>query len=358
MKLSADLPVGVTALLFEAARRRRLVEAPLVSRLEAAGYSEVILPVVDYVAPYEAFLTAASRGELYRFLDRDGELLALRADFTPMLARLLAPRLGSLDLPLRLHYRGDVVRYHEERAGRRREFYQLGAELIGAEPAVAEREVLRLFLALLSTAGAGPVQVVLGFAGALDHLLLSGARRAGDAEAARLAAAVARRERAVARAGGVPGAVGAVLAEIVERGVPSDPQALGAEPARRLIALAALRDELAAELPGARLTIDLAEFAQQALDPGLLAQVGDRAYYDGLVFRAYVGARALPVGGGGRYDRLFRGLGAETTAVGFSLGLDRLIEALPREVPKREGERRPEGAAIAAGVALPVGAGS
>jgi len=143
MSISADLPTGVAALLFGAARERREMEARLVREMETAGYAEVILPVLDYAEPYDAFLTAASRGELYRFVDRDGQLLVLRSDFTPMLARLLAPRLASLDLPLRLFYSGDVVRYQEERAGRLREFYQLGAELLCAQkrrPAFAQRD--------------------------------------------------------------------------------------------------------------------------------------------------------------------------------------------------------------------------
>ena len=173
MRISAALPTGVAALLFESARRRRDAEERLVARLEAAGYAEVILPILDYLEPYEALLTPAARGELYRFVDRDGELLALRADFTPMLARLLAPRLPSLALPLRLYYRGDVIRYQEERAGRAREFYQVGAELLGLAGEPAEREVLRLFLELATAAGGAALQVVLGFAGALDGLLLA-----------------------------------------------------------------------------------------------------------------------------------------------------------------------------------------
>jgi ATP phosphoribosyltransferase regulatory subunit HisZ len=90
VKVSAALPTGVAALLFESAKRRREMEQRLVARLDGAGYSEAILPILDYLEPYESLLTPASRGELYRFIDRDGEQLALRADFTPMLARLLA----------------------------------------------------------------------------------------------------------------------------------------------------------------------------------------------------------------------------------------------------------------------------
>src|SRR5260370_37329629 len=138
MKVSAALPTGVAALLFESARSRRRLEGRLAALVEGHGYVEAILPILDYLEPYEALLTPASRGELYRFIDRDGEQLALRADFTPMLARLLAPRLDSLRLPLRLFYRGDVVRYEENRPGSRRELYQMGVELLGmAGPAPA-----------------------------------------------------------------------------------------------------------------------------------------------------------------------------------------------------------------------------
>jgi ATP phosphoribosyltransferase regulatory subunit HisZ len=72
------------------------------------------------------------------------------------------------------------------------------------------------------------------------------------------------------------------------------------------------------------LRIDLAEFADQTVDPRLRPGLEGRAYYDGLVFRAFGGRAAEPLGGGGRYDRLFHRLGAEVTAAGFSLSLDRL----------------------------------
>lgn len=356
MRISAALPTGVTALLFEAARRRREIEAALADRLLEAGFAEVILPVLDYLEPYEPLLTPAGRAELYRFVDRDGEMLALRADFTPMLARLLAPRLGSLPLPLRLFYRGDVVRFEEERAGREREFYQLGAELLGVAGPEAEREMLALFLELLAGTLPGtlpssfPVQVVLGFAGALDGLLLA-TLRTTSSDPAGLAAAVARRERAAVRA--APRA----LLEVVEEGLPRDPAALGEAAAPQLVRLLALRDELAAGHPGIQISVDLAEFARQTLDPRLagaatgMEGTGERPYYDGLVFRAHAGPAGHAVGGGGRYDRLFHGLGAEVPAVGFSLGLDRLV-LIPEQRRPATGEAAEtagSGARVAAG---------
>jgi ATP phosphoribosyltransferase regulatory subunit len=234
-----------------------------------------------------------------------------------MLARLIAPRLGSLDLPLRLFYRGDVIRYEEERAGRQREFYQMGAELLGVPGEEGEREILRLFLESAVGVGGGPLQVVLGFAGALDRLLLG----ADTMDPLRLAAAVGRRERGEVRR------VCETLLGVVENGLPDRPEDLGDEAALRLRGLLALRDELAVRFPGVLLTVDLAEFALHGLDPRLAGAGGERPYYDGLLFRAYAGRAAVPVGGGGRYDRLFRALGAEVPAVGFSVSLERLLEA-------------------------------
>jgi ATP phosphoribosyltransferase regulatory subunit len=320
VKVSAALPTGVAALLFESAKRRRGMEQRLVARLEEAGYAEAILPILDYLEPYESLLTPASRGELYRFIDRDGEQLALRADFTPMLARLLAPRLCSLPLPLRLFYRGDVIRFEEERAGRQRELFQIGAELLGVPGEPGEGEVLRLFLDTVSASGSeGRVQVVLGLAGCLDRLLLG----CGAADPAALASAVAHRDRSEVRR------VCPALLHVVETGLPERPEELGEKEGRRLRGLLDLHGELASLFPDVDLFVDLAEFARHGQDPRLTAEQGERSYYDGLVFRAFAGPSALPVGGGGRYDRMFRALGAEVSAAGFSVSVDRLLEAVP-----------------------------
>ncbi|MEM6797663.1 MAG: ATP phosphoribosyltransferase regulatory subunit, partial [Acidobacteriota bacterium] len=161
MRESASLPTGVAALFFAAARRHRRLEGEMVEHLESDGFAEVILPVVDYLEPYKEMLSRQSRNELYRFVDRDGEVLALRGDFTPLLARILAPRLPSLELPLRLFYRGDVLRYQEERAGRQREFYQLGAEVLGLPGEEGEAEALTAFLKMLEHSHRRGLVVVL-----------------------------------------------------------------------------------------------------------------------------------------------------------------------------------------------------
>lgn len=328
MKVTASLPTGVAALLFDSARHRRRLEAEMVETLEDADFTEVVLPVVDYLEPYDAMLSEGSRSELYRFVDRDGAMLALRADFTPMLARLLAPHLDAVDpgdFPLKVFYRGDVLRYQEERAGRQREMYQLGAEILGGEGDAAEAEALLRFLELLASGNRRNLTVVVGFAGALDRLLLE--RLSLDetsvaderARAVHLVDAVVRRERRHARSAGEG------LLQVVRQGVPDDPEILGPASARHLRRLAALLDDLQERFPDITLRLDLAEFADQVTLPELVEVIGARAYYDGVVFRAFTDRSAEPVGNGGRYDRLFERLGAQITACGFSFSLDRLV---------------------------------
>src|SRR5262249_16861372 len=153
------------------------------------------------------------------------------------------------------------------------------------------------------------------------ELLAAAARGSGGASPAELAAAVARRERGVVRS-----ACPALL-PVVETGLPARPEDLGPEAAPRLRWLLALRDELAARFPAGRLPVVLAGSARCNRPPALAAEGEARSYYDGLVFHAHAGAAAVPVGGGGRYGSLFRALGADLDAVGFSLNLDGLLEA-------------------------------
>ena len=351
MRVTAGLPAGVSALLFEAARARRALERSLTERLEARTYAEVLLPILDYFDPYRELVAGAER-ELYRFVDREGELLTLRGDFTPMLARLLAPRVRSLELPARLYYRGDVVRHREAGPAGAREQCVVGVELLdaapggevgaetgraaagGGEPRVNghDEEVLSLVIELLGVAaGFDPLSrssagerlaLVLSWAGVLDELLED--RRGGGG--GELAAALARRDRAAVRER-------KELREILEEGLPSDPGALGARGRAAVESLIGLRDRMALRFPAVSLRIDLAELTPIR---GAGATSGRRGYYDGLVFQAYSPRLALPIASGGRYDTLFRELGAPLGAAGFQISLDLLLELATTAAPERK----------------------
>jgi len=137
-------PTGARPLLIEETARRRRIESRVVALLESGGFAEVVLPIIDFAEPYAGITGRDAARQSYRFTDREGELVSIRSDFTPMVARALAPALRESDLPLRVFYRGDVIRCETSRLGANREMFQIGAEIIGDASADADLAMLRL----------------------------------------------------------------------------------------------------------------------------------------------------------------------------------------------------------------------
>jgi ATP phosphoribosyltransferase regulatory subunit HisZ len=174
-------PTGVRPLLVEETARRRRVESRFISALEASGFAEVVVPIVDYVEPYSELDGPDASRQSYRFVDREGDLVAIRSDFTPTVARALAPTLREGDLPIRVYYRGDVIRCEATRLGAGREMFQVGAEIIGDGSPAAEAEMMQLAASMLHEFGVAPV-VVYNDVSILERLAASAAsERAGNA---------------------------------------------------------------------------------------------------------------------------------------------------------------------------------
>ncbi len=316
-----NLPRGVQALLFDAADRRRRSEEAVVSVLREAGLREVILPVLDYADPY-AGVTAEGDERVYRFLDREGQTLSLRADFTPMAARIIAPRLGDLSGTASLFYRGDVVRDEETGVGRPREFAQVGAERYGDPRFEADEEMLVLLLSALGGIPSTRLRITLSAAGLLKRLLLAAAPSLAVGDGLRLEAALAEaRRRRVSALEALLLSNGASPAAAAEIG---GGLLTGFDPSSALFAAPALARE-AAELRRA-----LA--AAQAARPGAsvvidLAGSPDTPYYTGLTFAVDAAGGAGIVASGGRYDALLARFGVPAPALGFCIGLEALAAA-------------------------------
>jgi ATP phosphoribosyltransferase regulatory subunit HisZ len=150
-------PTGARPLLIEETARRRRIESRFVTLLEDAGFAEVVLPIIDFAEPYANVMNRDAAKQSYRFTDRDGELVAIRSDFTPMVARALAPALNGE--PLRVFYRGDVIRCSATRLGSNRELFQIGAELVGDGSVDADLTMLRLAADIASALSAQPLVV-------------------------------------------------------------------------------------------------------------------------------------------------------------------------------------------------------
>jgi ATP phosphoribosyltransferase len=313
-----NLPRGVQAFLFDAAERRRKAEDSVVRRLQEAGLREVILPVLDFADPY-AGVTAEGDERVYRFLDRQGNTLSLRADFTPMAARVIAPRLGTLSGPVSLFYRGDVVRDEEAGVGRRREFAQVGAERYGDGRPEADGEMLALALSCLGDIPAARLRLTLGWAGLLERLLVAVAPALAKGGGSGLAAAVAAsRARHVTQLEALLRTSGAAEAAAVQV---ARALLVGFDPGSELF-----RPPV---LAGASAELARAAALARSARPGLpvvvdLADAPQAPYYTGLTFSVDAASGGGTIAGGGRYDGLLARFGTATPALGFCIGLETL----------------------------------
>ena len=123
---------------------------------EAAGFRQYDACVVE---SYE--LLARKAGEevgeqIYHFFDKSERHLALRAEMTPTLARMVAQRQKELSFPLKWTTIAQCFRYERMTKGRKREHYQWNLDIIGEDSVLAEAEVIGAACDALRRMGLSP----------------------------------------------------------------------------------------------------------------------------------------------------------------------------------------------------------
>ena len=323
------IPSGTRDVLPDEMRELRAITGALLQTFDASGYGEISTPAVEY----EDTLRRADLGVLpsYRVVDDHGEVLALRADMTVPIARVVASRYAAAEPPLRFCYAAHAYRAVRKHRGEMREFLQAGIELVGAPGPAGTGEALTVLCRSLESTGLKAFSVGLGDAALYPALLDA----YGVAQAARtqLLHELSTRdlvglEREV-RALGLDTEAARVLIEV--------PRSRGG--AGSLDALAGTADgPLGGALAGIRAVLDGLEpdvAARVIIDLGRSPRLG---YYTGAMFEVYDPQLGEPLGGGGRYDDLLGRFGRDLPAVGFAVGVDRLHAALAGEERGERGE--------------------
>ena len=141
-KLSFDSPRGMRDFYPEDMAWRNRVFDAFRAAGEAAGFQPYDACVVE---SYE--LLARKAGEevgeqIYHFNDKSDRHLALRAEMTPTLARMVAQRQKELVFPLKWTTIAQCFRYERMTKGRKREHYQWNVDIVGEESVLAEVEVI------------------------------------------------------------------------------------------------------------------------------------------------------------------------------------------------------------------------
>ena len=141
-KISFEPPRGMRDFYPEDMAWRNRVFDAFRAAGEAAGFRQYDACVVE---SYE--LLARKAGEevgeqIYHFLDKSERHLALRAEMTPTLARMVAQRQKELSFPLKWTTIAQCFRYERMTKGRKREHYQWNLDIIGEDSVLAEAEVI------------------------------------------------------------------------------------------------------------------------------------------------------------------------------------------------------------------------
>lgn len=123
----------------------------------AFGYQEYEGPILESLELY----AAKSGDELvkeqsYVFEDRGGNLVTLRPELTPSLARMVAQRQNQLVFPLRWWSFGPFWRYERPQKGRTREFFQWNIDLIGSDSPTADAELVAIVASFFQAIGLSP----------------------------------------------------------------------------------------------------------------------------------------------------------------------------------------------------------
>jgi len=314
------LPVGTRDLLPARAALRRSLAHSTLATFAQWGYAQVIPPAFERESVLARGLGPKARGELVRFLDPDtGEVLALRPDMTPQIARMVATRFRDAPMPVRLAYEGSVVRRPRGRARRQRQRAQAGIECVGWQHTDADVEVIVATLAALRSVGLEGLRVELSHAGFLTPLVdalppplrepVADALTARDA--ATWQALLVDHPTTAARLSALDGLAGDATVLDAALGTPG----LATAFAGPLEALSTLRDALDAADLGQGLLLDLGELR-------------GRGYYTGVFFQVFCPGAAEAVAAGGRYDDLLGRYGVELSATGAAVDLEAVEEAL------------------------------
>jgi ATP phosphoribosyltransferase regulatory subunit len=314
---------GFRDLLPDEAEVLREAQESLLAEMRRWGYRHVITPMVESIDVLELGLSAEQRRRLFKFSDARGEVLALVGERTIPVARLVAGKLRSAALPLRLCYAGAVLSTDEGRFHQRRETYQVGAELIGAPGTIADAEVIALAARCLEAAGLRRYQVDVGhaefFQGIMDAVRLPAAVKASVRSALATRDFVAL-EELLERTPLRSAEHELLLRFPALRGGPEILDAAGAlvrnrRSERALTELARVRELLVAHGLGAVVGLDL-------------GAIRDFDYYTGVIFEGYGPDLGRPVAQGGRYDGLLARFGRPAPATGFMVQLDLVWELL------------------------------
>lgn len=285
---------GIKTWLPSELRKQDFVSSTLVELYQQRGYEEISIPsLVDL----EVISKTNSKfsNEIFKLVDKDGKVLALRTEMTQPIARLVASRASELEFPLRLFYNSSIFRYKGARTDDSREIRQVGVEFIGELK--SNLEITKLVLESVKKLGVKNYSLSITDAGIWRAVIV----KYPD---------LGRRLYQMVLAGDMLSFKKYVFAD---------------HPLVSLLTadVAALEINLGLDLSEIKNMLKLNKAI--VFDP---LQCPDLNLYTGYHFNLHVKGQGKLLARGGRYDNLLKEFGKDLPAIGFAFYLPRLMSVM------------------------------
>jgi histidyl-tRNA synthetase len=312
-------PKGTYDVLPQDVERRRVLTGHAEHILGAAGYRRIETPSFESTELFARGVGEATdivQKEMYSFDDGGGRSLTLRPEGTaPVCRAYIEHGMHKLPPPVKLWYLSSFFRAENPQKGRYRQFWQVGAEVIGSDSPETDAELIVLLAELLEA---------MGVKGTRLRIASLGQPETRGAYREELTAYLRAHEDE--------------LSDEVRARIDLNPMRAfdASDPGTKAVMAGAplLLDRLASDdaehFAQVRALLDTADVGYE-LDPTLVRGLD---YYTRTVFEFTSDALGAQsgVGGGGRYDRLIEQLGGQSTpGIGWAAGLERILLAAPEQ---------------------------
>jgi histidyl-tRNA synthetase len=282
------------------------------------GYERIDIPVLEYSNLFNRSIgesTDIVEKEMYSFVTRGGDKVALRPEFTAGIARAYIQHgMNVLPKPIRLFSIGTAYRYDRPQEGRYREFNQANFDIFGEEDPILDAHLIQLAFRVMNNLGIKNIQFQVNSIGC--------AQCRKDYKNLLVSYLESRKQK---------------LCQDCKRRLATNPMRI----------LDCKEDKCAQVAQSAPQTVDhlcgdchnhfknLLEYLDELNLPYVInhRMVRGLDYYTRTVFEIWSDAegKSMSLGGGGRYDNLIKMIGGEATpAIGFALGLDRVVMEMKR----------------------------
>ncbi len=297
---------------------------------EEYGFRRIDLPTVEYAHLY---LRSIGEGtdiidkEIYLFNTRGGDRVALRPEMTAGLCRAYIQHgMGILPKPIKLFTMGPVFRYDRPQEGRYREHWQANFDMFGESDPILDAQTIQLAYRVVRDLGLKNIEFQLNSIGTKETRKVYEKTLIKFLESQRHKLCQNCRERLISNPLRILDCKEDKCVQLTAT-APQMIDFLDDESRLHFKHLLEYLDEL--ELP-------------YSINTRLVRGLD---YYTRTVFEIRstdANGKNYSLGGGGRYDRLLESLGGESTpAIGFGLGLDRIVLEMKRTAVKPYEEPRP-----------------